>query len=179
MSDRPLARVEGIVSESVGEDLVIYDGHTQTAHALSAAAATVWGLCDGQRTPDQIADELGLKLMMVTQALVELSDCGLLADVSLDGVSRRTALGRIAKVGGAAVIAAPLISTVLIPPATAAASTCGNACSIVYYSANGTCSEVAEKSGCAEVCNCHGNGICVPAGAYPSHDTESGTCVAY
>ena len=96
----PLARVEGIVSEWVAEELVIYDRNTRAAHALSAAAASVWELCDGRRSPEEIARELHLDRAIVAQAVAQLNQCGLLAQDPQDGISRRIALRRIAKSRG-------------------------------------------------------------------------------
>jgi hypothetical protein len=120
-----LARVDGIISEPVGEELVVYDGDNQSAHALSAAAAAVWVLCSGERSLDQIAGELHIDLEIVQQALRELGDCGLLADdlTVKHGYSRREAAARFAKVA-AATLSVPLIYSVAISPATAAASGC-------------------------------------------------------
>ncbi|MDQ6807051.1 MAG: hypothetical protein M3065_19305 [Actinomycetota bacterium] len=109
-------------SESIDEELVAYDRDNQTAHALSASAAGVAGLCDRQRSPEQIAGELHLDLMIVLQALDEFDRGGLLVEDKREGMSRRAALRRIARVGGAALVAAPLIGNVVIPPAGAAAS---------------------------------------------------------
>jgi hypothetical protein len=127
LRDQPQARTEGIVAEHVDDDLVIYDQLSQTAHSLSAAAASVWELCDGQLSSEDIAHRLALAPEMVARALEELSTCGLLDEgpVFERGYSRREAGKRIAKIGGAA-FAAPLIYSVAIGPAMAAASTPAN-----------------------------------------------------
>jgi len=122
MQDRPLADRGQLVWEWVGDELLIYDRRTELAHALSADAAAVWERCDGQRTTAQLARELKLAPTIVEQALAELRESGLLEQPVADRVSRRTVLRRTARASGAVLIAAPLISTVLIPPATAFAS---------------------------------------------------------
>jgi hypothetical protein len=135
MERRPQARLEGIVSEPVGTDLVLYDEHNQAAHALTQSAASVWNLCDGRHTLGQIASELDLDLTLVERSVAELDERELLLELSVDRLSRRTALRRLAVLGGAAVTAAPLISTVVVPPASAAASTCsilGQACVVTF-----------------------------------------------
>lgn len=125
MQDRPQARTEGVISELVGDDLVIYDQTSHTAHSLSNAAASVWKVCNGERSHDEIARDLSLEPAMVAQAIAELSDCGLLDDgpvpqVSV-GMSRREAAKRLAQVGGAALVA-PLIYSVAVPGAAMAVS---------------------------------------------------------
>jgi hypothetical protein len=126
MHNRPQARTEGLVSEHVGDELVVYDRESHTAHSLSAEAALVWERCDGRLSPAEIGRELALEQVVVEQALGELSRCGLLDDGPTPGsaYSRREAVVGLAKVGGAA-FAAPLIYSVAINPAIAAASCAG------------------------------------------------------
>lgn len=125
MNDRPQARTDGVISELVGDDLVVYDEVSRTAHSLSAAAASVWELCDGKRSSQEIAQELSLEPAMAARAVAELSECGLLDDspsaAASVGISRREAAKKFARVGGAALVA-PLIYSMAIGPATAAAS---------------------------------------------------------
>ena len=125
MHNRPQARTEGVVVEWAEDDLVIYDQLSQTAHSLSAAVAMVWEVCDGRHSPDEIARQLSLEPAMVARALEELGACGLLDDgpAIAPGISRREAAKKFAKVGGIA-FTAPLIYSVAIGPATAAASGC-------------------------------------------------------
>jgi hypothetical protein len=124
--DLPKARTDGVISESVGDDLVVYDTNSQTAHALSETAASVWELCDGERSSKDIAKRLGLEPSMVAQALAELSDSSLLdggpAVSPAEGISRRDAAKRMAKIGGAALVAPLIYSSIAVQPALAAAS---------------------------------------------------------
>ena len=130
MPDRPCARREGLISEHVENDLLVYDTQHKTAHSLTASAVSVWERCDGHHTIAQIARELELDRAIVEQAVAELEDCALLVEPAPEGVVRRAALKRIAQAGGAAIVATPLISSLAIPPAAAAAS--------------GTCSSVGK-----------------------------------
>ena len=126
MSERPQARTTGVLTESLGDELVVYDSVTRSAHCLSADAACVWALCDGQRTPEDMARELGVVAEQVRRALQELGDAGLLESLPLapHRLSRRDAAKRFATIGAAA-ISAPLIYSVAIPRAAAAASGTG------------------------------------------------------
>jgi hypothetical protein len=123
MHDRLKARSEGLVTERFGDELVVYDRLNQTAHSLSADAASVWSLCDGELRASEIALQLGLGQVTVDRAIEELQSCGLFEDPSGDvpTYSRRAAAGRLAQLSGVA-FAAPLIYSVAIPTAAAAAS---------------------------------------------------------
>ena len=117
---RPQARVDGLVSETVDDGLVVYDTTNCVAHALAAEAASVWGRCDGTRSPAEIARELGMEGDRVDSAISELGRCGLLEAPSQapPRFSRREAG---AKLGKAAVLG-PLIVSLAIPTPAAAAS---------------------------------------------------------
>ncbi len=119
MSPYPQARSEGIVTEEVGDELVIYVAAMQTAHALSEDAAAVWRHCDGRGSAEAIASRVGLDEVRVVQALEELSGAELL--VESEGISRREVYKRSAKLAAAA-LSAPLIYSIAIPAAAAAAS---------------------------------------------------------
>lgn len=123
MHDRPMARTEGIFSEPVNGELVIYDALTQIGHALSPQAASVWKRCDGQTSRAEMSQDLALEPDTVDQTVHQLHDSGLLED---DGpepervYSRRDAAVGLAKAGGAAF----LVYSMAIPPAAGAASAC-------------------------------------------------------
>jgi hypothetical protein len=126
MKELPQARTTGVLTESLGDEVVVYDSVTRSAHCLSADAAGVWALCDGQRSPEDMARELGVVAEQVRRALQELGDAGLLESLPLapHRISRRDAAKRFATIGAAA-ISAPLIYSVAIPRAAAAASGTG------------------------------------------------------
>lgn len=156
----------GVVVERIDDELVIYDQRSQTAHSLSAAAASVWEHCDGQRLSVEIAGELSLEPEMVERALGELRGCGLLEGSTSEapGYSRREATVRLAKIGGAA-FAAPLIYSVAIGPAMAAASCVANQANVSCGGSSGSthpqalcCSQTCAHSGSTQKC-------CAPAGS--------------
>jgi hypothetical protein len=160
MEHRPQARLEGIISEPVEMELVIYDEYNRAAHALTRSAASVWEMCDGRHTIEQIAGALDLDLAVVERSVAELRERALLIVVAADGLSRRTALRRLAIAGGAAVTAAPLISTVVIPPASAAASTCsvvGQACTVTFSGTGCTGSITYDTCSFTPGCTCQGS----------------------
>jgi hypothetical protein len=140
MKDRPKAKTEGIISERVDDDLVVYDQGTLTAHSLSADTAAVWLCCDGSTSCRQIAGKLGCDIAAVDQAVAALRETGLLDDRpgDRDGISRREAASKLAKVGGAA-LAAPLIYSVVIPGAAAAISCHAQGTSVTCGTSTGQC----------------------------------------
>lgn len=121
----PRRRSEGIVTEELGDELLAYCASTQTAHALSHDAASVWRECDGRTSTADIARRVGLDETTVTRALEELSDVQLIDE--RDGLSRREASKRVAKLGAVA-LSAPLIYSVAVPPVSAAVSLCSSGC---------------------------------------------------
>jgi DNA-binding transcriptional ArsR family regulator len=159
MQQRPVARRDGILIERLGDEVVVYDSASHTAHALAGSAAVVWEACTGERTAEDLAGALGLEPAIVERALTELAECGL-----LDGeparsayVSRRDAMRRFAKIGGAA-FAAPLIYSVAVGPATAAASTI--TCSEKSVNATGFGSSDAAAAAAAQT---NANALCQKA----------------
>lgn len=139
------------------------------AHCLSASAASVWERCDGRLSHAEIAQQLGLEPAAVQRAVDELRGCGLLEDGPVLGLgySRREATVRFAKVGGAA-FAAPLIYSVGIGSAAAAASVCtpNNGAASAACTAGGVGTKGTDSKCCSSTCyNKGGTGkICVPAG---------------
>jgi DNA-binding transcriptional ArsR family regulator len=149
MSGYPLARSEGIVTEELGDEMVAYVEATQTVHALSKDAASVWRQCDGHSSAADIARRLGLDEARVAHALDELSGAELMEEP--EGISRRALYKRTAKLGAAA-LGAPLIYSVAIRPTSAHASTppcscpagqpnCGCPGSGSVKLSNGTCAK--------------------------------------
>ncbi len=122
MQERPKARTDGLVVEEVEGELVAYDVHSQTAHALSREAAAIWQSCDGELTTHEIAQRLEFDEAVIERALAELSAKDLLDETLhvVAGHTRRQAAIKLAKVGGVA-FAAPFIYSVSV---AAADSTC-------------------------------------------------------
>jgi hypothetical protein len=159
MSGPPRARSEGIITEKVGDELMVYDGRTQRAHCLSADAMLVWERCDGRDSVKDIARHVGLEQARVAEAVAQLSMAGLLEEPPR--ISRRALYKRAAKLGAAAV-SAPLIYSIAVPaPSVAQSNPCsqvsGSAC-VVQWS-NSTCSGPQLNDSCqlqsgSAVCTC-------------------------
>jgi Coenzyme PQQ synthesis protein D (PqqD) len=140
-SFKPLARTDGLVVNELPEEFVIYDRGSHKAHCLNKTAALVWRRCDGRTTPARIALLVGRDLQthvgedLVWYALGQLAKDDLLTEKVVPGapavaaaatagvkLSRRELVRRL---GLAAVVALPLITTIVAPtPVEAAASGC-------------------------------------------------------
>jgi hypothetical protein len=179
MSAYPRARSEGIVTEELGDETLVYDGATETAHALSKDAASVWMRCDGHSSAQDIARRLGLDEARVAQALDDLSAAELIEEP--DGISRRALYQRAAKLGTAA-LSASLIYSIAVPAANASiSSNCGPAfgtnCDLVFTSGNCSGSSSSDdvcKSTGGPSCGCHVE-TCVPQSGGGS--VGFGTCI--
>lgn len=173
----PQARSEGIVTEELGDELVIYVEDTRTAHALCGDAAAVWRRCDGHSSAQDIARRVGSDQARVAQALDELSTAGLIEEP--DGISRRALYKRAANLGAAAV-SAPLIYSVAVRPASAAASSrvCGGMqgaiCTAFWSNPNCTGSPSTDPCSGLAGCACQNLGACQAVGANLSF--SEGTC---
>lgn len=138
---RPESRREQLLTESVGNELVIYDARTHDAHHLSPTAAHVWRQADGERDVADLARALrqsigrslgaegatvddAESLELVRLALVELDRAGLLARalpnlaVLGEPISRRQMLGVTAAL-------LPVVASIVAPTPAMAASCLG------------------------------------------------------
>jgi hypothetical protein len=137
----PQARQDGLLEEMVGEELLIYDQSSHTAHCLSPIAARVWRHCDGKHDATELAQLAGASESLVADALHKLHEKDLIAaDPELTqsivpGISRREAVVQVARVGAAAAGASLIVSATAATPAMAA-------------SGKGLCEEAPEFTCC-------------------------------
>jgi hypothetical protein len=59
----------------VDDGLVVYDARTDRVHYLNATAALVFSLCDGQRTPAELAALVATAWHLDRSPLDEVRDC--------------------------------------------------------------------------------------------------------
>ena len=166
MRYRPKARTEHLVRERIDDELVIYDQLNHVAHCLSHDAVLVWEQCEGRLTETEIAQQLTLSLEVVQCAIAALEERGLLEDgAAASGYSRRQAAIRIARIGGAA-LAGPLVYSIDVGSAAAAASHLAAGCPV---------------TACTGVVSCPGssangtNSMCASDRCYCSTINSSGT----
>lgn len=147
------ARSERLVTKTVGDEIVIYDLDTDKAHLLNPAAAVLWRLCEKGATVGVLRAALEAELNtngttdeLLWTALDDLSKAGLLdTDTSVvgrpSGMTRRSLL----KKAGLVALAAPVITTILAPPA--AASHTGRSCIAPSNDGLNTCGGTGHDSG--------------------------------
>ena len=145
----PLARKEGLIIKEMPDELLVYDLEDDRAHCLNQTAAFVWQRCDGRTPPREIARLLGRDVnakideRIVWLALDQLADNNLLArqatpPASFSGLNRRQ---MVRAMGLAAVVAVPVVTSIVAPRA-AQAATClssGAACTASAQCCSGTC----------------------------------------
>ena len=168
--DCPLARSEGLITEELDGELLVYDSETNDAHSLNAAVARVWRACDGERDIDALAVECGLDQDAVERALEALWDVRLLHEPepeSSPSISRRTMFHAAATAG--AMIAAPIAINTIRVPAAAAQGSCTPANSCVNGGA--PCCPGTISTADSPRCPTGVNFCCIPTGACGTPET--------
>ena len=54
---RPLRRPD-LWHRQTGEENALYDAETSSVHLLNETAWAIWGLCDGETTPDEMIEAI-------------------------------------------------------------------------------------------------------------------------
>jgi hypothetical protein len=126
----PERRKDGLTVSEMDGEVLIYDHKTNKAFCLNNTSARIWKLSDGQRNLSEISQSLEKDLnaevdeALVWLALEQLQQLDLVKyeiapPESISGLSRRQALR---KIGVAAAITLPLISSIVAPTPLSAAS---------------------------------------------------------
>jgi len=124
----PLRRSNALLTERVGDEVVVLDERSGQAHCLTAPAAAVWDLCDGSHGVARIGQLTGLPDGEAAGALATLRELELLEPEPEEPLrlTRRTVARRAIQAGAGAIVL-----SAVIPAAAAAASgtipTCGPA----------------------------------------------------
>lgn len=132
---KPIGRKNDIVIQEYGTEVLIYDLLINKAFSLNQTSAMVWKACDGDKTVSEISGQLSGKLKsavsedFVWLALEQLKKENLIENAEeitppFEGLSRREV---IRKVGLAALVTLPMISSLIAPAAAHAQSGCGAA----------------------------------------------------
>jgi hypothetical protein len=146
---RPCVRADGLVVQALPDEVLVYDLERHKAHCLNHTAALVWKSCDGQTSVTEIAGLLEREIHtpvpeeVVWLAVQQLGKARLLAEqphAPRGGakVSRREVMRRL---GWGAVIALPLVTSIVAPTAVEAASclSTGAICSGSAQCCSGVC----------------------------------------
>ena len=126
----PQFRTSLIVKELAGEVLV-YDETSTKAYCLNKSAATIWGMCDGKTSISEMARKSAIEIdgmideVFVAVALTSFRDNGLLENESGDirpiaRLTRAELVARVGRVGLAAAVALPLVTSIVAPTAAKA-----------------------------------------------------------
>lgn len=135
----PQMRAHGLAVDDLPDEVLVYDLERHQAHCLNRSAALVWRCCDGRSSAAEIARRLTVEVDapftedLVWLALSELEKRHLLEPARplaapVTALSRRQLVRRL---GFAAAVAVPLVTSIVAPTAVEAA-TCtpsGSPCS--------------------------------------------------
>jgi len=123
-------RRKKMILRELNDECLLYDEITNHAHCLNQFAAEVWKLCDGTNNIAEITLALGEKLNsrveehLIWMAVRRFQKCGLLLN-AIPELSGTYALSRrelARKLGRSAVIAFPLVTSIVVPTPAIAAS---------------------------------------------------------
>lgn len=128
----PAARNSKLLVRELAEEVLVYDADAHRAHCLNRTAALVWKHCDGRTSVSGIARRVGEEMSstvseeLVWLALEQLAEFGLLASAGLrppasQPISRRKMMRRV---GLAAAVSLPLITSIISPTPAQAQSPC-------------------------------------------------------
>lgn len=157
-SQFPTARKAGLVVQEVPDEVLVYDLNTNKAHCLNKTAAAVWQSCDGTKSISDIASILAgqsgasVSDEIVWLAIDQLNENNLLESklkADFAGQSRRDVLK---KLGLAAVVALPIVASLVAPKSAMASVSCGCTAS----------SQCPARTGCASLTCCNADLICAP-----------------
>jgi hypothetical protein len=153
----PRARDNGLLVRELEDELLVYDLDRHKAHCLNKTAASIWRHCDGKKTVTQIASSLSDESgSLIDEEVVWLGLTGLERTHLLNeritrapGAKAYTRREVMRRIGIAAAVGLPLVTSVLAPRASEAA-TC--------VASGGSC----NPGTCCSPCTCSGSpGLCV------------------
>jgi len=192
----PRARERGLIVRELDEETIVYELETDRAHCLNPISAIVWKHCDGRTTVMEMVDILRESQLTpvaedtVWQAVLELAQYDLLEEhvsrPTHGSMSRREWMKRT---GLTAAVALPLITSLTVPSAAMAASTCNGAggigCSCtsgVQCSSGccfgGTCQSPSVVGKTPDGGPCNGNGNCCSVHCVVTKGGGPGTCMS-
>jgi hypothetical protein len=189
---KPVSRKTDLVTQTAGNELLIYDLTVNKAFCLNESISIIWQACDGHKNISELADYLSKQFDsainedFVWFALEQLKKDNLIENtpeifMPFEGLSRREIIRQI---GFASLIALPVISSLIAPTAIQAASACvtaGNTtcrCPCPSTLVNGTCGQgtpTPTNAACNPNCTCTRTGAACPTTG-PSAGTALGSC---
>jgi hypothetical protein len=135
MSTQPAARFKDLVMNEVGDEVLVYDQGRHHIHHLNGTTATVWRLCDGRRTCEDLARAATASLgSAVSTDLVRIAltklDAAHLLESPLEGDLRRTPQTRrsfMRRTAIAGAVAVPMLVSMSAPTTAGVSFTCNQA----------------------------------------------------
>ena len=129
----PEARLDNLLTQEVGDELVVYDRECRRAHRLNRAAALIWRHCDGKRTLADLTALLQRELKIPANeavaclALEQLAGARLLQErlmpkMNATAISRRQLIRQLGLAGGLMILL-PVVTSIAAPTPAMAAST--------------------------------------------------------
>jgi hypothetical protein len=119
---KPRRRKQGLAVQNLADEVLVYDLERHRAHCLNRTAALVWRHCNGKTNVSDMARILKEKfdvpadLELVRYALDRLGRAHLLEGrVAPAKYSRRDFMHRLKKIGLAASVMLPVVSTIVSP----------------------------------------------------------------
>jgi PqqD family protein of HPr-rel-A system len=159
---KPRAR-GALIARPVGNEVVVYDPETHTAHCLNRTAAVVLRSADGESSvaaiTQTLASETGTEPDedVVWTTLERLAEAKLLQAKASRPVSasRRRALRHV---GLGAAVLAPIVASLLVPTPAEAAATCIQEAACDATTIGNNCYVLAQAECATKVCT--GVGVC-------------------
>lgn len=150
MQIMPQARRSGLIVKAVGGEILIYDQERNKAHCLNPTAAEIWKYCDGETTLTAACQLLSVDLnTRVDEELVKYAVDQFFSDHLLEennvppafmisGMNRRQVVRTL---GLAALVAVPLVTSIVAPTPALAASPlpAGSSCTDPSECQSGLC----------------------------------------
>lgn len=133
---KPQARTAGLVIQELPDELLVYDLERDKAHCLNQTAAVIWKSCDGKTSVSELAGRLASQTGLpadeeiVWLAIEQMRKANLLGGEESEvregakgeakrRISRREVMRRV---GIGAMVALPLVTSIIAPNAYAATS---------------------------------------------------------
>jgi PqqD family protein of HPr-rel-A system len=154
---KPLAR-SGVIARPVGDEVVVYDPATHTAHCLNRTAALVFRAADGRTSVAALAAWLREETGAHADEDVVWATLDRLAEVNLLEArpasrpalpSRRRAMRRL---GLAAAVLTPAVVSLVVPTPAEALNTCIPAASCNASNAGQPCYTLSQAECTSKIC---------------------------
>ena len=150
----PRAREGSLIIKTLPDEVLVYDLKTDKAHCLNRTAAFVWNNCNGRKSVSEITRLLAKELRAPVEesvtwlALDQLEEFKLLQErvtkpANVNGISRRQMVRRL---GLAAAVGLPIITSIIAPTPAQAAS-CGGPCTSAAQCTVDNCNNCTGPTG--------------------------------